>query len=183
MNIQSIDRSKWSEPTALGFSRGEVSAFASNIATKLGYAPGEALEPLVERLGGVIEYGDDMDQSESGSIRIFPGGFKIYISMDTSPLRDRFTTAHELGHYVLHYLYANQHRNANIQYLRAQRYGSGPAENEANWFAAAFLMPGDKFRAKFDEFKDSSNRDLRLADFFKVSQQAASIRAKSLSLE
>jgi hypothetical protein len=172
---------EWKEPQALDLSRGDVSAIAVNVAKQLGYEPGAPLEPIVKKLRGSLAYGeDDGGDSDSGSIRIGPDGFTIYIALDTSSLRDRFTIAHELGHFVLHYLYPNQHKGAKIKWLRAQRYGSGQVEYEANWFAAAFLMPTDIFRQKHKEF---DGNQLRLADYFKVSSQAVSVRAKSLGLE
>lgn len=180
MSTRTREDIPWQEPAAQGFTRGDVSHLATNIASKLGYEPGASLEPVVERLGGKITYGESPEELESGSIQIRPDGFTIHIAMDTSPLRDRFTIAHELGHYVLHYLYPNQHKNAGIQYLRAQRYGADRAEYEANWFAAAFLMPADRFRAKYAELRHDP---LLVSDYFKVSTQAATVRAKSLGLD
>jgi Zn-dependent peptidase ImmA (M78 family) len=52
------------------------------------------------------------------------------------------------------------------------------AEWEANWFAAAFLMPSDAFRRTFDVYKDVA----RTAAAFGVSEQAAEIRARSIGL-
>lgn len=51
------------------------------------------------------------------------------------------------------------------------------AEWEANWFAAAFLMPKEVFEEKI---KSTSLQDA--ANFFDVSMSAAKIRAKSLGL-
>lgn len=171
----------WATPEPLNWSRGNVSALATSVAEQLGYEPGTPLEPVVSKLGGQIAYGElAEEETESGSIMIEPGRFVIHIPLNTSPLRDRFTIAHELGHYVLHYLYPNQFGGKKISRLRAQRYGSGQAEYEANWFAAAFLMPADKFKAKYEELGES---DLAVADYFKVSPQAASVRAKSLGLQ
>lgn len=178
MTQYAIRDAQWAEPTALGFNRGDVTALAVNVAKKLNYQAGEALEPVVKRLGGLIEYGDS-EHSDSGSIEITPNGFTIFLSLTTSLLRDRFTIAHELGHFVLHYLYQKQHRDLPITHLRAARYGSGDAENEANWFAAAFLMPPEVFKAKHVEFR--GNHSL-LSHYFQVSQPASEVRARSLSL-
>ncbi|MCL2716120.1 MAG: ImmA/IrrE family metallo-endopeptidase [Alphaproteobacteria bacterium] len=51
------------------------------------------------------------------------------------------------------------------------------AEWEANWFAAAFLMPRERFMRAYlaSEIED-------VAKLFAVSVHAASLRAKSLSL-
>jgi len=41
-------------PTALNWSRSYVSRVAEDIAKQLDYKPGDALEPIVHRLGGQI---------------------------------------------------------------------------------------------------------------------------------
>jgi Zn-dependent peptidase ImmA (M78 family) len=177
--VRSSDPTPWREPVALGFSRGDVSSLATRIADQVGYEPGAPLEPIVHRLGGQIVFGEDPDTYDSGSIEIRDNRFTIFIPLDTPPLRDRFTIAHELGHFVLHYLFPNQHENAGIRFMRAQRYGTGPVEYEANWFAAAFLMPAKKYRHSFE---DLDGNLLLLANHFQVSTQAATVRAKSLGL-
>lgn len=172
--------SNWTAPEALNWNRAEVSTLASDVAKELNFGPGQDIEPIVKRLGGQIVYGDLVDdESDSGSIRIENGKFVINIPLNTSPLRDRFTIAHELGHFVLHYLVQNKKRSKKITHMRAQRYGSDQTEYEANWFAAAFLMPGDTYREVHKEFGGDL---LRVAEYFKVSPSAASVRAKSLSL-
>ncbi len=94
--------------------------------------------------------------------------------------RDRFTIAHELGHLFLHY---PQFKASNPSIpMKATRWvdASDPeqqrAEWEANWFAAAFLMPGGAFSACWrGVVRDAASR-------FAVSTQAAEIRAKDLGL-
>ncbi|WP_282295747.1 ImmA/IrrE family metallo-endopeptidase [Stenotrophomonas sp. PS02289] len=173
---------QWETPNPLGWNRVDVSALAASAARELGFCPGDPIEPIVEKLGGEIVYGDlTDDESDSGSIRIEPSKFVINIPLNTSPLRDRFTIAHELGHYVLHYLMPNRDLpdGRKIRYLSAQRYGSDQTEYEANWFAAAFLMPSDTFKA---EYIQKGGDLLKVAEHFKVSPSAASVRAKSLNL-
>lgn len=143
----------------------------------VGYSPGEPLEPVVLKLGGDIRYAEGTEGM--GSLVVEPGRFWIRMPRDTSLLRDRFSIAHLLGHYVLHYLYQNQRNRRDIKYLKAHHYGADHAEFEANWFAAAFLMPADMFREKHREL----SRDLfALADYFGVSPQVAQTRAESLNL-
>ncbi|WP_036109642.1 MULTISPECIES: ImmA/IrrE family metallo-endopeptidase [Luteibacter] len=168
-------------PVALGWSRADVSAVAEELAKQWGYRAGEALEPLVARLGGTIGF-IDLSENESnyGAIVVeSDGSFVISLPQDSGPLRDRFTIAHELGHYALHFFYQRDINRRPIERLRANRFGSDKAEWEANWFAAAFLMPGNAFREAWKTF----NHDLlAIADKFKVSQSAASVRAQSLNL-
>lgn len=61
----------------------------------------------------------------------------------------RFTAAHELGHWLLHPRQTRLHRDIPIGGL--DRNVRSPAEREADYFAACFLMPEKTVR---DLFKD-----------------------------
>lgn len=167
-------------PRALGWSRPQVSDMAETVAELLEYKPGDPLEPIVKNLGGTIEIADpDATDVNYGSIVAENDRFVISLPLDSSPSRDRFTLAHELGHLLLHYRYRRLEMGENIPRMRANRFGDDPAEYEANWFAAAFLMPGKTFRAVYSALEGSIPA---IADRFKVSQSAAAVRAKSLKL-
>ncbi|WP_204313612.1 ImmA/IrrE family metallo-endopeptidase, partial [Stenotrophomonas maltophilia] len=172
----------WDKPKELGWARVDVSALAADVATKLGFVLGGPIEPIVERMGGQIVYGELAEGDlESGSISIEPGKFTINIPLNTSPQRDRFTIAHELGHFVLHYLLQNNKREADnkITHMRARRFGSDRTEHEANWFAASFLMPSQAF---IDIYKELDQDIAKVAERFGVSESAAGVRARSLNL-
>lgn len=171
----------YAPPIESGLSKASVDRFATNIAAQVGYVPGQPLEPIVERLGGRIAVRSlwDMDSVGSGSIRINDiGNFEIYVAAHTGPIRDRFTIAHELGHYILHYFWPKSQGHP-VEPTEAQRYGSGRIEWEANWFAAGFLMPEEIFR---NEFQRSMGNLSLLAERFGVSMEAARVRAQSLGL-
>lgn len=172
-----------SHPVPANMSVQQVQALAEHVARELGYAPGDDLHPIVEGMGGSIVY-TDSHRGHSGSIEIKDNKFEIRISTETGILRDRFTIAHELGHLVLHYLYPNAKAeqtdaNEKITWLEAARFGSGQVEYEANWFAAAFLMP----EASFTEAYEKYNGDIiSIARDFKVSLRAAEVRRDALQL-
>ena len=167
-------------PRALGWYRSQVSSVAEEVAELLDYRPGDPLEPIVRSLGGTIEIADpDARDVNYGSIVAEGDRFVISLPLDSSPLRDRFTLAHELGHLLLHYRYRRMEMGENIPKMRANRFGDDQAEYEANWFAAAFLMPGKAFRVAYHALEGSIPA---VADKFKVSQSAATVRAKSLKL-
>ncbi|MEC9346659.1 MAG: ImmA/IrrE family metallo-endopeptidase [Pseudomonadota bacterium] len=162
-----------------------VAEFAEKVAEHLGYEPGSNMLSLLEQLGGRIKYKEFWDLHDVGadSITIFaPSDFEIYVSSRTSPERDRFTIAHEIGHYFLHYLFRRDmdedFRNSNCG-MQATRYGSSREEWEANWFAASFLMPKSEFKEKFREFEGDVDS---IANFFRVSRAAAKIRSEVLGL-
>jgi predicted transcriptional regulator len=168
-------------PTECGLRRGAVHKLAESVGSQLEYSPGDDLKEIIQSIGGKIKYQDfgELVSSSSGSIRIRgENDFTIFLPSYTSAERDRFTIAHELGHYILHYLYPLRQGN-DPGPIQAQRYGTGRVEWEANWFAAAFLMPEDAFRKSYEEY-DGDLFDI--AEEFQVSIRAAQIRAKALKL-
>lgn len=169
-------------PIASGLSASQIAMIAGSVARQVGYEPGSDLEPIVRRMGGRITHVDLLggEASDSGSIEISDNSFEIRLALATGPLRDRFTIAHELGHFVLHYLYRKQNLNDDVRHLVAQRFGSSQAEKEANWFAAAFLMPTDAFKA---EYKATDGDHFALSRKFGVSTAASKVRALALGLE
>jgi Zn-dependent peptidase ImmA (M78 family) len=168
-------------PKPCNLGKKAVSDLAEKIAEQVEFNPSVDLESLVSRLGGQIHYKDiwDLHSSESGSIEInSETNFHITLASHTSKARDRFTIAHELGHYFLHYRYPKLQGEEIIR-LRAARSGNDLAEIEANWFAASFLMPEAPFREAYQH----ANGDLeQLSQQFAVSMSAASVRVKSLRL-
>lgn len=65
---------------------------------------------------------------------------KIYVNISEHPVRQRFTIAHEIGHYYLN------HENTGFL-MRDERLniGSKKEDQEANAFAMELLMPEKKF--------------------------------------
>jgi Zn-dependent peptidase ImmA (M78 family) len=152
-----------------------IDDFASKVAAKLGYAAGDPLEPIVTHLGGHIIY-ETLESLNPASIQVRKqGDFDIYLPLDTSPERDRFSIAHELGHYFLHF------PETNNRAMYATRFGSTRVEWEANWFAAGFLMPAGEFKRLCLGF--GGRRGLpAVARHFGVSLAAATARANALGL-
>lgn len=171
----------FASPKPCNLGKRAVGELAEKLARHTEYEVGSDLEALVSRLGGEIRYQDlwELESSESGSIEIHADKkFTITLASHTSRARDRFTIAHELGHYFLHYRLP-QVQGKPVGPLRAARYGGDQAEVEANWFAASFLMPETAFKEAYQ----AAGGDLAvLAAQFGVSMSAASVRAKSLNL-
>jgi Zn-dependent peptidase ImmA (M78 family) len=133
------------------------------------------LEWVVDRLGGKLRVAEDPSklEKESGSLAIYgKGRFDIFLSPYTSPLRDNFTIAHELGHYFLHFDHKTSSLNGLVIF---NRYGSGRDEWQANRFAAAFLMPKEKFVKIFDKYHGNTHL---VAGHFEVSEPAVKTRAE-----
>ncbi|MEO5331884.1 MAG: ImmA/IrrE family metallo-endopeptidase [Magnetococcus sp. YQC-5] len=168
-------------PKAGNYRREEVYELGTQIAQQLGYKPNGDITAAIKKAGGTIEYRapSDLEAGDSGSMIIHSiRNFTIYLSKYTSANRDRFTVAHELGHYVLHYFIIKKD-NEQLEPMVCTRAGDGRVEWEANWFAAGFVMPEEIFKTIFNKRK--GNLEL-VAAHFGVSRSDAEIRANYLGL-
>ena len=172
------------KPSPLGASKAAVSRFAEEVAQHVKYVAGEDMRELVSRLGGRISYEDKVRPGEDfpESIVIQPSGeFHIFLPTVTTAERDRFTIAHELGHLFLHFPRVKQDSPGGVM-VATRRVSQDEddqkrAEWEANWFAAAFLMPEAEFRGRYHDFGPG-----KLAGYFGVSQSAIDVRKATLGL-
>ncbi len=86
----------------------------------------------------------------------------------------RFIIAHEFAHFILHY------KMGGVYLHRENKKGKGSEENDADYFAAALLMPRDSFQRLYNQFKDQSLNEnaicLQLASIFKVPLDSVSRR-------
>ncbi|MFL0278162.1 ImmA/IrrE family metallo-endopeptidase [Mycobacterium sp. SMC-19] len=159
---------------ALPVSIAQINDFARRVGEEFGIYDenGRANLPLLlAKLGGVVEV---RDGAESLVIDDDDDTFTVYVSGRTSPRRDRFTIAHEVGHLLLHHL------NGDRSLRRFTRKGSNAAETQANYFAAALIMPEDHFKAAHAAL----DGDLwGLARQFDVSPAAAGVRCSVLGLK
>lgn len=166
-----VDYAK-ADDCALGESKQAIDAWGTKVARWCDYDVGGKVSAVVAKLGGRIHYEDTLESPEGGTIFIHgPQDFDILLPTWTSPQRDQFTLAHELGHYFLH-------SNLGKVPLVANRSGTGRSEWEANWFAAGFLMPADEFRK---QVQAGEPVDV-LFQTFAVSPRAVEIRKQSLGL-
>jgi Zn-dependent peptidase ImmA (M78 family) len=132
-----------------------------------------------------MDLGDDVS-----GLLVSKGDSTIIAVQETDhPNRQRFTVAHEIGHYCLrHQFEPGEHVHVDRGHLitpRNSRSSTGvdPKEIEANQFAACLLMPSKLLSRAIKEFKTDSLRDYhvaQLADEFKVSEQAMTIRLSTL---
>lgn len=108
----------------------------------------------------------------------------IIVNNSHSKTRQRFTIAHELGHFLMHKpsgMHVDKNFFRDIQSSLAQF----PKEIEANRFAASLLMPERFVKAFIENNKvllDLFDDDIikLLADKFEVSSTAMSIRFQSI---
>ena len=114
------------------------------------------IEPLHDSVSGYIEKKKDK--------------FIIVINSLQSPLRQRFTLAHELGHYTLHKdNLEGQHQDTAL--FRDANEDSLGIEYAANDFAAELLIP-----------KAGINTPKQLSNLFQVTEKAILYRAYKLGI-
>lgn len=121
---------------------------------------------------------------------LLAGAGEIWVTEDEAanpawgPQRSRFTTGHELGHFVMH-----QEAPVSI-YCRKTGVEEGfqldpiprpVPEVEANTFAASLLMPPDQL---WPEIRDGADEDtiIRLTERFRVSDKAMRRRIETLRM-
>lgn len=153
-----------------------ISEYANKIGMHHGIYDGNGcanLPKLLEAIGGRVHHTEELFAAEASRVNAV-GDFEIIIPPLTSARRDRFTIAHEIGHYFLHYLYAEETKPVVFG-----RGASNQAETEANVFAASLLMPEEPFKALF---KSVSTDWWAISEVFEVSPSAAQVRAQALQL-
>jgi Zn-dependent peptidase ImmA (M78 family) len=143
------------------------------------------VETIARQLGLAVEHAE-LDDQVSGVLLRTPDGALIGVNWAHHPNRQRFTVAHEIGHFVLHpsgtYIDKGLHAH-----FRDNESGSGTIrqEREANRFAAALLMPEAWLRRSLAEHPLDLGDDsslARLSSDFGVSTLAMSYRLQNLRL-
>lgn len=117
-----------------------------------------------------------LDPDVAGAIEKRPGQpVKIFLNTEDHPNRQRFTCAHEIGHYV-------QRGDADFEFIdyrdMTASLGVDEEERYANAFAAALLMPEKEVR----RFNGLGMRPDDMATTLGVSEAALVNRLKNLDL-
>lgn len=144
--------------------RDDVPVPVFDILAKLGLGPD--FQPLADNVSGWIE-------------RREGGDYGVVVNSEHPLVRQRFTAAHELGHYIYH----RELLGAGVGDTRAYRQEGTPIppnaairpmhERQANSFAANLLMPARTINVLRAQ---GVNTVLGLADRLEVSQDAMRIR-------
>ncbi|MGL5715062.1 MAG: ImmA/IrrE family metallo-endopeptidase [Paraclostridium sp.] len=125
------------------------------------------------------------DKVSGAIVKHEDGTIEILVNENDTYERQRFTIAHELGHYFLHLKNAPQYERVDMH--RATGYSTNiPQEVEANNFAAALLMNETTVLKKFLVAKDFGLGVVGSIDYlsnqFGVSKQAMQYRLRNLGL-
>lgn len=131
--------------------------------------PEYPLEEIIKSYGGIsaseVDFLDQKDNVQ-GAVSYSPAP-RIFINEALSPARKTFTLAHEFGHYILH----ENEKKFRLDFINYDGSEGAREESEANYFAAALLMPKQEF-LRIYEITSEKN----VADYFGVS--LAAVRAR-----
>lgn len=192
--------SKYYTPKPLGVSKQDAAGLAELVRKASGQDNTNYcdLDLIVSRFGGSVFMQGGLELSDKeelgfpeASLLVNPDkSFEVFLNPTASFERNRFSLAHELGHYFLHFLYPLSNSTSvsddverNVEegkvLLARRSFEQESYEWEANWFAAALLMPKSLFEREWG----AKGKDSRaVAAAFRVSNQAAEVRARELGL-
>lgn len=137
------------------------------------------ISEVVENIFKIKIIYKDLGKSASGFLEKIDNQWCIYVNRYESLQRQRFTIAHELGHFLYHNdEYANAVAPMHDQvFFRDEN--TNHMERQANDFASDLLMPEDIFN---QYIQDGINTISALADKFNLSTPAVKYRAYKLGL-
>lgn len=113
-----------------------------------------------------------------GFIRRSGDDVEIYVNAADAYYRQRFTIAHELGHYFCHE-YINDIEN--LEYVDLRSDASSPEEVQANKFASELLMPDDLVKNEYGKLLFPTISEL--SRIFHASKPAMTIKLRQLGLD
>lgn len=131
---------------------------------------------LAERLGVTVAFVDMPEKLDDVSGFLDPETKTIYVNHEDPPTRQAFTTAHELGHFVL----GHEPNQYGVLYRYAAPSDPDPVEQEANCFAANLLVPEDMLKRVMKQYRLSSDDLELLAKLFGVSTHVMKYRLKRI---
>ncbi|WP_312607873.1 ImmA/IrrE family metallo-endopeptidase [Agrobacterium pusense] len=140
-------------------SAGEIEARANEILRSVAYKSGSVdLQGICSALSIDLQYHDHLRMDPDGTTILGSANFdkrSIQINAHRDPNRERFTLAHEIGHFCLNHdrylrsetiveqdLFADIEARDTFNYERL--------EFQANAFASSILLPSDVFRVAVD---------------------------------
>jgi Zn-dependent peptidase ImmA (M78 family) len=142
---------------------------------------------VAHRLGLVVEPAS-LGEDVSGVLVVDGDHGTIGVNKAHPPVRQRFTVAHEIGHFILHRdrsgLFIDKGYTAVYRDSTASK-GEERGEIQANQFAAALLMPQDLLVEAVEHRGFDLGDEEALADLareFQVSLQAMTYRLSNLAI-
>ena len=165
--------------------RSDVDRLAKEILTQHGLFS-VPVDPVVlaNLLGVTVNNAKFSDESWAALIAKRDHTTRIFVEQSDPPYRKRFSIAHELGHHFLHLPGEGEIVDKHADMFREKEPSIGSVSEErireiqANWFAAALLMPAELVHIEWH--RDPSVK--RMATLFNVSEEAMGYRLDTLDL-
>lgn len=131
-------------------------------------------------------YEGDLDKKVSGAIRYNKEEekFEILVNKNDAKVRQRFTIAHEIGHYFLHQEFLmKEELHIDIMYRKngeneIEIEEEKERERQVDYFAGALLMN----QTLLEKMHKENNSIQELADIFNVSVSAMTVRLDTLGI-
>lgn len=146
---------------------------------------------VIARAEGLPIVETEMEAEVSGALIRGDNLRGIAVNARQSPVRKRFTVAHELAHFLLEHV-DRDHVDWKFTVIRRDGRSSEAEDDQeiaANFFAANLLMPKDKIRADIEQFKGFDGEVqledadvILLAKRYRVSEAAMRYRLMGLGL-
>ena len=137
----------------------------------------------IANANGIKVYASDLEKNISGAISYnkTENTFKILVNKNDVKVRQRFTIAHEIGHYFLH----REHLKSETVHVDVILYRANndidleakKREKEVDYFAGALLMN----KTLLEKLRNE-NTITELADIFDVSISAMTVRLDILGI-
>ncbi len=122
-----------------------------------------------------------LEEDVSGVLVVNNGKATIGINANQHPNRQRFTTAHELGHFILHRPISGVFVDRTFRRDYTSSNGTTLEEIQANAFAAALLMPEELLRNEIGSLDlYDAEAVTNISEWLGVSEQALVIRLTRL---
>jgi Zn-dependent peptidase ImmA (M78 family) len=144
------------------------------------------IEGIIRSLGIKLDKRADLDPEISGQCeRLDDGTYKISANKSDHYYRQRFTMAHELGHFLYHSHLLQDGVDDNRAYRSTtdgqfyNRLIGKDQETEANQFAASVLMPKQAVLDAWGRLQDLAS----ISEEFQVSRPAMRIRLSTLGVD
>ncbi len=177
----------------------EPQEIADEILKLIGYDKERATSvPIVDiakNMGFAVRVTNELPNNDSGFILISPSLKEkfnstkcIFLSKKIKYGKSRFVIAHEIGHYLYDF---NEFKKSEFSHIYSDGYNKNtqeePSEQKANKFAAALLMPKDRFSQRYTEMLDEgmfSKADVvyELSNAFEITTKSVDKRIKGLEL-
>ena len=174
-----------------------INQIAFKLLVRIGEtSPPIKLAPILEELNIKVEKGV-LGDSISGLLIQKNGKAAIAVNKHHNETRQRFTIAHELGHFILKherngFFIDKEHSDFSLFFRNDESSaGTKQQEIEANAFAAALLMPEPLIEQEIQKMRDKGlffelggdNKIIDdLANTFKVSPMAMTYRLSNLNI-